>query len=1079
MAQQYAPLPADYNFEKDFLGGSGDGGGGGNIGNGGNGAAQKTGNYQELPKDYNFAQDFGTPNLPSLGSDVAKGAASGVAEGAVGMLGAIGSAGQAWDNATTWLLAHGAEKVGALPKGVTAEQFLQDLRDNPGASEAEKKGYVNRIFGVPFITSEGALYIAKDKLGMPTYEPETAAGRVAKGVTEFAPQVAFNPGTAAERVVGTLGAGLTSSVAGEALRGTDYEAPARFAGALIGGVGGAGAAKIGEMATDAARSYAKPFAGKLAPVLDASGNPILNWKGEPIMAKPGQMQMAGEKLLAAAENPDNLRATVANPPDQIVPGSAPTLFEQDGDTGLGQLQRRAETMNPAPFIALKGKQNAARVAELKGIAPEGAHPEDLPAFLRARLNEFDETSQDFVNSAQQRAAQRVSDLGGVIPPDEAGQTARVSLDDAKQTMRKQKNALYDAIDPEGKLNIVATPVQSAAHEIVGALDPLAKRLADEEKEIFDTAQSLPKVIPFNSLTAFDQRITAAMKEELSSPKGETPTYGRLKLLKSSVLDAINNGVENQIAHEAEQVQAGALPASQTLESRLIEERRRYYESRTGANSEQTLAGNAGAGSSAVPGVYHGTGTEGAGLSDAPGNPGIPETNFDEAAAARLNAAKAIAAKYAQTFKQGRVGDVLRTNGFQGQYRTPNATVVNEFFPGGETGFEAASEFRNAVNDAPKAVSTMRNYVTWSMLNAARNAEGVIDPARFNAWLKTHQSALRAFPELVPQFQDAATATQTMERFRAMSRDAAKGYQKGAIGQLLGVSAPSDVVKTVGTIFSAKNPVAQFQQLARTARKDPDAWQGLRKAVADHITENFISPVERGTSEEGTIASANFTKFLDKNQPALAVMFTPAEIASLQRVAADLRGSTRSVSGTALPGRATTAQDILPTIAQQNKSFFGKLASLGTATSAGYIAGGPKGAALGAASGLSNMIVGAMKEAGLQNVNDLVSEALLNPELAAEMLKRVPVKPNTGADVSLAKTLRNYAVYSTAGETLQPDNRQHRASGGRTGINHAEHALRLVRQADRAKKHQSRHTEPLLAVPDETIARALSVANQSI
>ena len=55
----------------------------------------------------------------------------------------------------------------------------------------------------------------------------------------------------------------------------------------------------------------------------------------------------------------------------------------------------------------------------------------------------------------------------------------------------------------------------------------------------------------------------------------------------------------------------------------------------------------------------------------------------------------------------------------------------------------------------------------------------------------------------------------------------------------------------------------------------------------------------------------------------------------------------------------------------------------------------------------------------------------------------------------------------------------RASGGRTRIDHEAKAASLIRLAERAKKDHGKNTEPLLNLPDETITKALSVANESI
>jgi hypothetical protein len=55
----------------------------------------------------------------------------------------------------------------------------------------------------------------------------------------------------------------------------------------------------------------------------------------------------------------------------------------------------------------------------------------------------------------------------------------------------------------------------------------------------------------------------------------------------------------------------------------------------------------------------------------------------------------------------------------------------------------------------------------------------------------------------------------------------------------------------------------------------------------------------------------------------------------------------------------------------------------------------------------------------------------------------------------------------------------RASGGRATVNHAARAKSLISAAQRAKKAQSKATEPMLNVPDAAIAKALRIANKHI
>ena len=67
----------------------------------------------------------------------------------------------------------------------------------------------------------------------------------------------------------------------------------------------------------------------------------------------------------------------------------------------------------------------------------------------------------------------------------------------------------------------------------------------------------------------------------------------------------------------------------------------------------------------------------------------------------------------------------------------------------------------------------------------------------------------------------------------------------------------------------------------------------------------------------------------------------------------------------------------------------------------------------------------------------------------------------------------------SGEPEASGGRIQRASGGRAGMNHVTRAAMLIRAAERAKNQHGDNTESLLNQPDESIAKALKVANSAI
>ena len=466
-------------------------------------------------------------------------------------------------------------------------------------------------------------------------------------------------------------------------------------------------------------------------------------------------------------------------------------------------------------------------------------------------------------------------------------------------------------------------------------------------------------------------------------------------------------------------------------------------------------------------------------------------NMDESASSRLKTANAEHANIAQTYRNGPIKDILKTNGYARQYTAPDAAVVGKFFPAGNKGFEAAQSFRKAVGDDDSAISIMRDFIASSMRRAAQNPDGTIDLKKFAVWKNSHQDALRAFPELSPGFETAVKSSQTVADLATSARASRDAMQSGIVANLLKVSEPADVTKVIGGIFGKQNSSALMKDLAAKVNIDSDAKAGFRRAVADYIVGRFISNTEAGTSGVNLMKSDQFQTFLKTNRNALAHVFTPEELNSMSAIATDLHAANRSISSNKLPGRSNTAQDILPRLEELGKPKLSNMAELLGMVGAGYAEYGVPGAVVGGVGAAGHSIIRAMRDAGFQKSRDLITEALMNPELARELLKKAPYRPNVGSHVSLARQIGNQIVYNGAKqafgnseiENSAPDltihGRPQRASGGRVRKSHTELVNRLVKFADLAKKHTNATTETLLNVPDAAIARALEISKSVI
>lgn len=390
----------------------------------------------------------------------------------------------------------------------------------------------------------------------------------------------------------------------------------------------------------------------------------------------------------------------------------------------------------------------------------------------------------------------------------------------------------------------------------------------------------------------------------------------------------------------------------------------------------------------------------------PPEPGQP--TFDQAAAGRLAEATAATKERAGTFGRGPVSQALGKAGQQDLYRLPEARVPEKFFHPGPTGFQDMQSLYSAVGPE-RATPLVVDYAASSLRKAAMRDDGTLDPRAFSRWQTAHQDALRALPDNVrANFRNASAAAQAVQDATALRTQALRDAQSDAIGKLTGLAHPEDVTRAVGAIFGSKNSVEQMENIARAASKDPFAMQGLRQAVADHIAQRFISNREAGASGVNEIQANAFQNFVKQNRPALSKVFKPEEVDNLQAIADDLRRSNRSINATKLKGGSNTTQDAYQVLKNPATGRPTMLKFLLTTMGggAGLATGGWVPALIG---GVGMHMLQSMREAGLKNIDDVVTQAMLNPDFAHALLQKMPPKPNIGSAALAARALRRSAV----------------------------------------------------------------------
>lgn len=802
----------------------------------------------------------------------------------------------------------------------------------------------------------------------------------------------------------------------------DRIADAAGAGAVYGGVYGIGTGEGGfenRVQNGISEAGTGAVAGAVSlPIIEgtiAGGRAAANAIGDYVapLYQAGRERLAARVLNDSAADPVAFRQALENP-EQIVPsvpGSQPTTFQQTGDLGVGLLERQVQTANPQPFLQREAEQSIARNNALAGIQPTGS-PEAVVSTMRQHLADIDRTTSEALEAATASARNQTAALGGAGTPEGYGTALRGQLDQARQAAKARENALWDAVDPDGTLAADAGGIRNAVVSVMRDLPKAAKPMAGEEKAIFVEATRFNGVMPFKEIAALRTRLNDAMRDELSE-HGQSQVYRRMTQLRGAVEDVLDGTVATKAAEEARAVASGAMSPDETvlarIEANLASQREAWLGARSaGADSVASAGANGPARPAAFSPAPGGQGQGGRGFGNSSGAEGIPGAeprgpSFTPEAYDRLRAASDATKARAQTYDEGVVGDVLARSGSQGPFNVPAAVVPEKLFRRGAMGAEGMRALQQASN-SPETMATVRDYAISNLRRVAETADGTLDPAKVAVWRKAHADALRAMPEVDRMLAGPVEASEAMANLAISRKQAMDAYQSGAVARLIGLDNAADVTKAVGAIFDARNPVQLMRQLANDVKGNPEAEAGLRKAVADHMVQRLRSMTEAGTTGEKQLQAAGFQKFVTNNEAALREVLTPGEVSMLKAIAADLERSQRSVSGVKLPGRSNSPQDIL---AQMNaagapQSMFGRLLAIGAQAVAGGAAGGPMGSA---AAVIGGEFLSRLRQAGFQQVDEILADALLSPSRALLLLQKVPEKASKKTVADMAKLYR--------------------------------------------------------------------------
>lgn len=341
-------------------------------------------------------------------------------------------------------------------------------------------------------------------------------------------------------------------------------------------------------------------------------------------------------------------------------------------------------------------------------------------------------------------------------------------------------------------------------------------------------------------------------------------------------------------------------------------------------------------------------------------PPLTENWTAEDAAAYRNA-RALTRERAQTFDKGAVGKALAQRGYD-VYTLADSQVPARFFNSGARASQDAQDFLRAAGDRPTAVAALHDYAAVSLIKSAGRSDGTLDPAKFSTWAARHSEALRAFPELQAKFADAAAANDAIAEATAARKQFTDTYSKGIASRFLGGADPTRAIEGA---LGSKNAVPAVRELAGMVRGNPDAAGGLQRAAIDLLSRR-----------SGDFSNAaGLQTYVARNRAALSEIFSPEQMGRLDSIVADAARARITVPASkGVPPKFNLLErwmiyETLGGAAEHLSNHAGH--GLGYVVPPLYV-------------GLTHL-----RKIGFERVNDLVTEAMLHPEIARTLLAKVP------------------------------------------------------------------------------------------
>lgn len=336
-----------------------------------------------------------------------------------------------------------------------------------------------------------------------------------------------------------------------------------------------------------------------------------------------------------------------------------------------------------------------------------------------------------------------------------------------------------------------------------------------------------------------------------------------------------------------------------------------------------------------------------------------------------NVARDLRRQMGQAFEQGNVGRIGATKAF-GEPVLTESEIPAQFFHGSKGAPDDVARFVQSFGGRPKATQALQEYVIGDLQRSVVDEAGQVNAGRLQSWLKRHAGALREFPEIQSRVRNVQNAQAYLDDMVGRQTRSLKEVERGAFGLFLN---GADAETAVRRLMSDGTTPSELASFVRTIRHDPQAMAGLRRTVLERgvpqLRDDFYADQ---LGEMNRIPWPKVRDFLNNNRTKLEVIYSPAQLNVMERIADDLQMANVSQVGGKVAGSNTI----------QNLSTANLIARL----TAGRVNPTEGGSGLvGNTIGSLGRFVSWAYKMPEQQVQQLLVEAMLDPQLAARLARR--------------------------------------------------------------------------------------------